>query len=81
MISFFLLLTAIFSFVLFGVVGEDKAFLLAPVFILNYGLVLGWWIAKFEKAESQWKRFIYRWILYLVFICFVWMCDDFFFRM
>ena len=41
MISFFLLLTAIFSFVLFGVVGEDKAFLLAPVFILNYGLVSG----------------------------------------
>lgn len=52
MISFFLLLTAIFSFVLFGVVGEDKAFLLAPVFILNYGLVLGWWISKVRKGRE-----------------------------
>ena len=52
MISFLLLLTAIFSFILFGVVGEDKAFLLTPVFILNYGLVLGWWITKVREGSE-----------------------------
>lgn len=53
MISFFLLLIAIFSFIFFGVVGEDKAFLMAPAFILNYGLVFGWWIGKLRGVREQ----------------------------
>ena len=53
MIPFFLLLVAIFSFIFFGVVGEDKAFLIAPAFILNYGLVLGWWISKLRGVRDQ----------------------------
>lgn len=53
MIAFFLLLTAILSFIFFGAVGEDKAFLLAPVFVLNYGLVLVWWMSKIVYFRAQ----------------------------
>ena len=74
MISFFLLLTAIFSFVLFGVVGEDKAFLLAPVFILNYGLVLGWWISKVRKGREPMEAVhipmdLLFWFLFVLYGC------------
>ena len=74
MISFFLLLTAIISFVLFGVVGENKAFLLAPVFILNYGLVLGWWISKVREGREPMEAVhipmdLLFWFLFVLYGC------------
>ncbi|MAS97536.1 MAG: hypothetical protein CMF29_01180 [Kiritimatiellaceae bacterium] len=74
MISFFLILTAIFSFVLFGVVGEDKAFLLAPVFILNYGLVLWWWISKVREGREPIEAVhipmdLLLWFLFVLYGC------------
>ena len=74
MISFFLLLTAIFSFILFGVVGEDKAFLLTPVFILNYGLVLGWWISKVREGSGPIEAVrmpidLILWFLFVLYGC------------
>ena len=74
MISFFLLLTAIISFVLFGVVGENKAFLLAPVFILNYGFVLGWWISKVREGREPMEAVhipmdLLFWFLFVLYGC------------
>ena len=41
-----LIILTIISFVLFGVVGEDKTLLEVPVVILNYGVILAWFIKR-----------------------------------
>jgi hypothetical protein len=50
--SFLLLILSISSFLLFGVVGEDKTWLLAPAMVLNHVLVLGWWIGKARQLSA-----------------------------
>ena len=41
-----LIILTIISFVLFGVVGEDKTLLEVPVVILTYGVILAWFIKR-----------------------------------
>jgi|GEM_PF-1334944 len=50
MTSLFLILAAVCSFLFYGVVGQDKSWLLAPVFIATYGLV------AFSLVQRAWRR-------------------------
>jgi len=56
MITFFLLSLSILSFLFFGVVGEDKTWLLAPAMVLNHVLVLGWWVGKARQLSAGEKH-------------------------
>ena len=76
MIVFLLLLLSIASFLFFGVVGEDKTWLLGPAWVLNHFLVLGWWVGKARQLSMGEKHSgagVYLtwdaigWLLFLVF--------------
>lgn len=56
MIVFLLLLLSIASFLFFGVVGEDKTWLLGPALVLNHFLVLGWWVGKARQLSMGEKH-------------------------
>ena len=54
--SFLLLILSISSFLFFGVVGEDKTWLLGPALVLNHFLVLGWWVGKARQLSMGEKH-------------------------
>ena len=76
MIAFLLLLIAIASFLFFGVVGEDKTWLMGPALVLNHLLILGWWVCKARPLSMGEKNIgsvvylpwdVIGWLLFLVF--------------
>ncbi|MAS97342.1 MAG: hypothetical protein CMF29_00195 [Kiritimatiellaceae bacterium] len=76
MIAFLLLLLAISSFLFFGVVGEDKTWLMGPALVLNHLLILGWWVCKARQLSMGEKHSgsvvylpwdVIGWLLFLVF--------------
>ncbi len=74
-ILFLLIITT--SFVFYGVVGKDKIWLLAPLMISNYALILGWLISKFLNKNSAKIKFslpldIIFWFLFIIYsICII----------
>lgn len=74
-ISFLLIIVT--SFIFYGVVGKDKIWLLAPLMISNYALIVGWLISKFLNNKNIKTEFslpvdIIFWFLFLVYsICII----------
>ena len=71
------LLIIFISFIFYGVVGKDKIWLLAPLMISNYALILGWLISKFLNKNSAKIKFslpldIIFWFLFIIYsICII----------
>ena len=63
----FLLITII-SFILYGVVGKDKTWLMAPILSLNYCLILGWLISRFlKKSPVNLSIDIVFWLIFFLY--------------
>jgi len=78
MISFLLTLAAIASFLFYGVAGDDKTWLLAPLFMLNYGLVAAWLVRQAlgvgrrasgipQTANSKLPTSTALWLVFLIY--------------
>jgi len=74
-ISFLLIIVT--SFIFYGVVGKDKIWLLAPLMISNYALIVGWLISKFLNNKNIKHKFslpvdVIFWFLFLIYsICII----------